>query len=271
MSTSITTALTIIGSFGAASTAQIVSHILTQKREDKKYKKECLQNLYSPIVFKLINYIEYEGKNHSPLLTETYDSSNLFKEVTKCIGNNLKYADVDLINIYQEILGSQSESEVLEFYRWSNTDISDEEMTSRITLINIFFTQFLEINKALKSNSQFVDEKLKTPYFFTHFYLLIKECLYYYEGVSSAQIFEMYDLIETTFYQINNFTERVIEIRKELYSVMYTSLYKDNLRVRDAYLSAYQFLYEFVDEFSYFSEERASEWKDLLDENIHDL
>ena len=53
----ITTAITIIGSFGAASTAQIVNHILTQKRDEKKYKKEAL-GIISPTILEVIKFIE---------------------------------------------------------------------------------------------------------------------------------------------------------------------------------------------------------------------
>lgn len=59
-----TTTFSIIGAFGAASTAQVVSHRLTQKREEEKYLKECLQKLYSPLIFRIIYYLDSESNNN---------------------------------------------------------------------------------------------------------------------------------------------------------------------------------------------------------------
>lgn len=41
---------------------------------------------------------------------------------------------------------------------------------------------------------------------------------------------------------------------------------RDANRVTDAYASAYEFLYELVNEFSYLSEDRANDLKELLDD-----
>lgn len=269
MTISLTTALTILGSFGAASTAQIVSHILTQKREDLKYKKECLQNLYSPNIFKVIDYIRLQGRNYSPLYDKFGSTEALFQEILKDIGKNLKFADADLINIYEENryieieIDINTESDLDDEYEEL---LNDHELTQRITLANLFFSQYLEINKALKSHSNSITEKLIPPYFFSHFYLLVKECSYY--GFSSADILELYDLIETTLIPTNNYIERIVEIRNELDNVMNTPAYKNRKRVTEAYASAYQFLYEFVDEFSYLSDARAANWKELLENNL---
>jgi hypothetical protein len=224
MAFSLSTALTIIGSFGAASSAQIVSHILTQKREDKKYKKECLQNLYSPTILTVIDYIKLEGHNKSPLSFYNKSATNtklLFEQIMDNIGSNIKYAEADLINIYQEVRNienvlepdSSLDDEVEE-------DISDHVMNLRMTLANLFFSQYIKVNNILKSNSNSITEKIIAPYFFSHFYLLVKECFYLNDNLSS-EILALYDLVETILLPENNFLEKIIYIREELNIIMY--------------------------------------------------
>lgn len=271
------TALTILGSFGAASTAQIVSHVLTLKREDKKYQKECLQNLYSPIVFKLIDYLRMIGTSHSPIpyfkddSVTFLDTERIFSEVMKGIGDNLKYANADLINIYHEIKGfgehddlelDKEHKEETEF----NLAISDELLLNRILLANLFFSQYIEINRALKTSSKLINEKMIPPYFYTHMYLLVHE--FYWAWDDTELILSLYDLIEHIILANENFVERINNIRKELYAIQYLS-YKDSHRVTDAYLTSYQFLYEIADEISILSQERAEELQEFLDDNIH--
>ncbi|MBU5214993.1 hypothetical protein [Heyndrickxia oleronia] len=267
MSTSITTALTIIGSFGAASTAQIVSHILTQKRENKKYLKECLQNLYSPNIFKLIDYISLHARNYSPLSNDVYNTEKLFQEALNSISDNLKYADAELINVYQENRSIMVDIE----HDYEDDDefeelLDDYELTYRIEFANLFFSQYIEINQKLNSSSTSINEKLLAPYFFTHFYLLVKDCYPY--QIESAEIFEMYDLIQGMLFQKNNFLKSIKQLRREIHIVMNTSAYKDQQRVTEAFVSAYQFLYELLYEFYIFSPERTNNWKKTLDENL---
>ncbi|MEM4997227.1 hypothetical protein WKH56_32050 [Priestia sp. SB1] len=116
-----TTAITIMGSFGAASTAQIVSHILTNRREKKKYERECLQHLYSPVIFTIIDYIEAEADKASCIeIKEIMESEGeeynekeyeekllrpdpLFEKIINSVGENLKYAHPALIMVYEEV------------------------------------------------------------------------------------------------------------------------------------------------------------------------
>jgi hypothetical protein len=267
----LTTALTIIGSFGAASSAQIVNHILTQKREEKKYKKECLQNLYSPSILKLIDLIQYEGYHHCPQPTLRSNFTNkdvLVMQILDNISRNLKYAEADLINNYQQLrnyLDANDPKTVL-------NDTDDLFVWDQIIeLTTVFFNQFIKINKLLKSDSNSINDKLKAPYFFCQFYLLFNTCFAKYrftddDTYTDNIIFELYDLIEFILFPINNYTDRIIKIRSELEIV--SAKYKDSSRVTEAYTNAYQFFYELADEFSIASEERANEFKDMLDEFI---
>lgn len=264
-----TTALTILGSFGAASTAQIISHIFTLRRENKNYEKACYQNLYSPTVFKLTSYMQFEAnyENFRELYTANQHPSVIFNEIMKNIENKLQYTSVDIINIYQvwrrDFSSPHNNNELHDNIKFEN------EMDLRITFANTFFSQFIKINKSLKFNHKIVTEELRTPYFFTHFFLLIKECT----GkrpylITHAEIFGMYDLIDAMLLPINNYTERIIAIREDLDKVQSTPLYKNNARVHEAYLSAYELLYEIVNEFAVFSEERANNLKESLDSCI---
>ncbi|PGS18930.1 hypothetical protein COC59_29870 [Bacillus cereus] len=264
------TILTIIGSFMAASTAQIISHILTLKREKKNYQKACYQHLYSPTIFKLTDYIRSEAIPHYDLFGfEDLDipSTDTFHDVMTSIGNNLKYADVDVINFYHVWQRDYSEPDTSIEYNSPGTFDKEAEIDFRITFANSFFSQFIQINKALKFNHKIITEELKAPYFFTHFFLLIKECTRPY-SITYDELFAMYDLIEAILSPINDYTERIISVRNELDNVYSTPLYKNNERVAEAYLSAYGFLYEIVNEFADISEDRANKFKKFLDSSI---
>lgn len=264
-----TTALTIIGSIGAASSAQIINHILTQKRDEKKYKKECLQNLYSPNIFNLIDYTKISGRNYSPypIYKTTINTDVLFKHVLQNIGENLKYAEADLINAYQEVMSLETDVNNTQINDEFEETTDDDLLTLRMTLVNLFFTNYLEINKVLKQRSNSIHEKLIGPYFFSHFYLLVKQSFSLNE-IPSEDILELYDLVEANLLPTNEFIKRIISIRKELYVVQYTPVYKDSYRVLSAYTEVYAFLYELADEFSYLSAARAGDWKEIMDDNL---
>lgn len=261
------TVVTIIGSFSAAFTAQLISHILTLRREKKNYKKACYQNLYSPIIFKLTDYIKSEGYD-----TELYElndinqkPSDIFNEIMQHIEKNLAYTSLDIINIYQ--VWKRDFSCPPRKDELPNTVKLENEMDLNITFANTFFAQFIKINKSLKFKHKIVNEELRAPYFFTHFFILIKECTRPY-SVTFVEIFAMYDLIEAILIPANNYTERIIFIRDELDKVHSTNLYKNGERVHEAYLSAYELLYEIVNEMAQISEERAAAFKDFLDSHI---
>jgi hypothetical protein len=271
MPTSLTTAFTIIGSLAAASTAQIVSHILTKKREDKKDKKEAFQNLYSPTVFKVMDYIQTEGINNNPLFAEKdeeefEDTDLIFKGIMKQIGSNLKYAEVDLISAYNDVLSI----ETVDTPNFSAAKASKNMniITERMILANIFLSRYMKISKELKLENRSILERFETPYFFSHFYLLVTEC-FYLTDPKGWEIFELYHMIETNLIPDNNYLERIIEIRDKLHIAQFHTTKSNDPSVEDAYSSAYSLFYEFVDDFAYLSEERAEDWKEMIDENHH--
>ncbi len=282
MAISLSTALTILGSFAAASTAQVVSHLLTQKRDDKKHKKDCLQNLYSPIIFKFIDYINIIGTGHSPTWIfsnspDFWESEKLFKQIMDHIGDNLVYANPDLINLYYEISnideklkdpGIDLKGKPTEFI----IEISRDTLSKRVEFANMVFTQYIELNNSLKSHSTSINEKLFPPYFASQLYLLMEEC--FYIEFYSELIFDLYDLIEPTLLPKNDYLERIKAIRNELNTAQNSYSYSNpniyNQIINDSYLTAYHFLYEIVDEMSIFSETRTEELRDFLDTHIKD-
>ncbi|WP_242215630.1 hypothetical protein [Bacillus cereus group sp. BfR-BA-01383] len=114
-------AITVVGAFASAGTAQYFSHKLTLKREDEKYQKERYQNFYAPLVYKINNYVKAEANKFEELLIDegtilkledgitsdgsTFstipDSDSIFIEIISIIENNLKYADIQFIEMYE--------------------------------------------------------------------------------------------------------------------------------------------------------------------------
>lgn len=256
------TVFTIIGSFGAASTAQIINHILSQKREDKKYNKECLQNFYSPLIYKYIDLIAGEGFHNNPNELFNIEFSNkeiLFEDILKTTEQNLKYADAELINVYQELINYINTNDISDLL---NNPDEEEIWTLIVKITNIFFSNYIEINKNLKTDPNSITEKLIAPYFFTHLYLLIQEC-FVVEKVPKEKIFGIYDLIEFVLLPINNYTNRIIRLRKNLYLHWYSN---STYRTQDCYTDACQFIFEILDEFEIASKERSWEFKEMLEE-----
>ncbi|PGS67607.1 hypothetical protein [Bacillus thuringiensis] len=253
-----TTALTILGSFGAASTAQIVSHALTLKRENKNYQKARYQHLYSPTIFKLTDYIKTEGNF---IYNSSSNPSEMFNEIMNNIGDNLKYTSVDMINLYQIWKRNYSQTPSSEGVELEN------EMDLRINLAYMFFTQFIEINKSLNFKHKIVANELKGPYFFAHFFLLIKECTHPY-SVSHFEIFTMYDLVEEILSSSDYFIRRIVAVRKKLDKVHFSNIYQSGGRVQKVYLSAYELLYDIADAFADINEKRASDLKEIIDSAI---
>jgi hypothetical protein len=69
----------------AAATPQSFSHSLILTREDKKHLKECIQNLYSTVIFNglslLVKYVEL--KSSSSIDEVRYDLGETIKELKR--------------------------------------------------------------------------------------------------------------------------------------------------------------------------------------------
>lgn len=137
-------AVTVIGAFVSAGAAQYLSHNLTLNREDTKYQKERYQNFYAPLVYKITNYVIAEANKFEKKLIDAEniprlqdgvsasgtftlspipDSDSIFPEIISTIEKNLKYADLQFIEMYerhkmQEIRNKDVEDDGLSDIRW---------------------------------------------------------------------------------------------------------------------------------------------------------
>ncbi|PEV97725.1 hypothetical protein CN428_24595 [Bacillus cereus] len=261
-----TTAITILGSFGAASTAQIISHGLTLRREQKNFKKECYQNLYAPTIFKLTNYIETEGVHYARHKSDgaSKETSNLFKEIMTDIASNLKYANLELINLYMiwQNRNSKIENNTLTYISF------EHELHLRFQLAEVFFSHFTKINQSLNNTNKLINKEMQVSYFFVHFYFVMKEyCSKFL--LSSSDIIGLYDLISRVLELDNNYKERIIIIRKKMQNVnsksKFSPQYKSSKRALIIRFYAYTLLSEIVQSFKDFDEARANHLQEILD------
>lgn len=256
-----TTVFTISGAFGAASTAQVVSHFLTKNRDERKYLKECLQKLYSPLIFRIIDYLHAESlkavsKDEFIDDRNDIDADNAFNEILEKIGQNLMYANNDLIMEYE-----QAKSFPIKRLIDDDTEMLIDQ---RIRICEVFISQYIEINKELKTLSESIEYKLRGPYFFTQFYLLVVDCLSW-ELVDSETILKYMGLTETIMKPNNDLLARIIKIRKEISIESKTNAYKGKIRGNETYLEALHFLYDVCDAFSIETQVHANFWRDALD------
>jgi len=256
-------AITIMGSFGAASTAQIVSHVLTNRREKKKYERECLQNLYFPVVFRIVEYIEGESDKAVLMDNEEFNErefekhpSNpdpIFERIIESVGENLKYAHPNLIIRYQEV---KVITDVFKENKGNYSVFFDQ----RIQLCREFLLEFIRMSNELGTLSKAVYDKLKTPLFFTEFYLLLQNCCFEELARNSIRYFH---LIDASLKPENNFISRITDIRQRIGDVPHTAPHKNIYE--EACTEAYQFLHEIIDEFSILVEEEGEYWRNELE------
>ena len=160
MSIDWTIILSIGGAFGAASTAQYLSHRLTINREDEKYKKEKYQNFYSPLVFKIIKYIESEGYSTRGINKNTNPNPDLiFNNILSTIENNIKYADSNFIKVYEKatskMIDNQKHDEAMSRF------LKEIDFDERINVFEQFLNDYLKISHDLKVLSKEVEKEVK--------------------------------------------------------------------------------------------------------------
>ena len=155
----------------AGALAQILAHILANKRENIKYKKECFQNLYTPLISLVIEYFEDELFKSRFLDRNEYneeefekfnDPNKKFQEIMTTLKNNLKYAEHDLISQYHNAKN---------FHEWDSRKDANE---LKFQLVYTFCKNYMEISKELKIKSPDIIENLLN-YF--HLYELLNKCL----------------------------------------------------------------------------------------------
>ncbi|EJQ90060.1 hypothetical protein [Bacillus cereus] len=93
----------VIATFTAASLAQVVAHYFTRKREENTYLKECYQNFYSPILFKVLLFFDVKTAFSKKDMKENINENQIFEEIIDLFAKNLKYATPSLIASYEMV------------------------------------------------------------------------------------------------------------------------------------------------------------------------
>ncbi|WP_368895084.1 hypothetical protein [Priestia megaterium] len=262
-----TTAITIIGSLGVASTAQVISHLFSQKRDTEKYNKECLQNLYSPIIFPIVEYINGEAYRNSATEAEWFDETEFekdplnpdrsFKKTMEHISKNMKYAHTDLIIKYEEL------KFLTELY---NKEREDRSILLRhsMDLYGECLIEFIKISEQLGTLSNRIKQKLNPALFFTQFYLLLIECEIFSLIDDSPHIVNyLEDILNTE----GNFLNRILDIRKKINYTNKNSNNEDKDKIEQTFQNAYDLFHEIINELHKKDPERAHIWKDNLENN----
>ncbi|AWM23011.1 hypothetical protein [Bacillus subtilis] len=164
----------------AATSGQIIAHQLTRKREKQKHNKECFQNLYSPIMFLINDYISAEAlkvifmreENYSEEEFEkeakdTYFNPNrIFGEILNLFSLNLKYASHGLISEFYDV-------KVL-FQMEKLNEIDNHGIEHRIEFIYRFLQDYL---KAAKKLGIVLPRKFNSDIFYISLYKVLDNCI----------------------------------------------------------------------------------------------
>lgn len=260
------TTIPIIVAFGSATTAQIISHHFSRKREEEKYKKEALQNLYSPVVFQIVEYIQLEYFK-AVMEEQPLNPTSVFKKALESMGKNMKYAHPDLIMKY-EIVNSEIVNS--EFDR-SNGEEQENTYLFKVSmdLCGEFLMDFLKNSREIGALSRVVEDKIKYPLFLTQFYLLLDELKCW---TLTDALLQEFTLSREIFLRIQNeFLEKILNIRKNInYEFENHFKYKMVDRTLEAYSDGYQFVWEFIEEYSIFHPKEAEYWKSELEKVLND-
>ncbi|PEZ83079.1 hypothetical protein CN374_29165 [Bacillus cereus] len=170
-------ALTFVGAFASAGTAQYLSHRLTLNREDEKYQKERYQNFYAPLVFKIKNYVIAEAnKLEKVLITlgripkhkddvniftfpSLLDSNSILREIISTIEKNLKYADLPFIEMYErhkmhEVQTKDDEDATVTAVRWFS------RLTDNLLVCEKFLMEYLSFSENISVLSNEIKKEI---------------------------------------------------------------------------------------------------------------
>ncbi|KXZ23461.1 hypothetical protein AXI59_08775 [Bacillus nakamurai] len=163
----------------AATSGQIIAHQLTQKREKQKHNKECFQNLYSPIMFLINDYITAEAlkvilmneencseEEFEEKAKDTYfNPDRIFDEILNLFSLNLRYANHDLISHFYDV-------KVL-FQMERIREIDGVRLGERIEFCYRFLQDYLKYAEDL---SILLPRKINTDLFFISIYKILDYC-----------------------------------------------------------------------------------------------
>ena len=261
-----TMGITIIGSFGAALSAQMAANFFTNRREDKKYDRECFQSLYSPLSLKIIEYVYLENyksqiMSGTAFNAESFEQSSenpepKFKVIMEYIGRDLKYALPEIIMEYEYL-----KADVLDFS-------GDRDFGSRMNFCRMFLLEYVKLSNKLNVLSKAVEERVIPPLFYSFFYLLLEKCEFWElikESMTSLYLIEKVVLKKDN----NNLLDRITAIQHEINYVKEENV--NQHRYEEAFTDAYHFIYEFIDKCSAvndYGEEIAKHWREILEKEL---
>ncbi|MDP7988250.1 hypothetical protein Q9B79_00190 [Bacillus sp. MHSD_36] len=179
---------------------QLASHYLTKIREEKKYQKECYQTLFSPIVFKVIKYIQAEnvrGFKEKP--------DKLFKEIIDHLGLNIKYAAPRFVMKYENFRHVD--------FKLDSHEMKDYYISERIKLCEEFLLDYLQISNKLEVLTPDVKRLIDMNLMICKLHDLAW-CCYCYE--IATLVLERGIFIQNLFTNYNYQVQEIEEIIKEL-------------------------------------------------------
>lgn len=279
----LTPLLTISGAFGAAFAGQYLGHKLTRKRDIEKQNKEKLQNLYSPLVYKIVDYIDNECFNSN--LTpnnfidepETFaldhlsiqlkeNTNDLFNSILADISEKLIYANQNLIMSFE--IAKKYGKEFNYGQEKATLMINIYSVRSRMELSSVFLSQYLKLNKQLKTLSKAIQDELEGPYFYTLVVLILLHMHLFSIAINYS--FRAKDLIVSAF-GIDK------SLLKKAESLVKRHEYENNSldefssqRSEEVVVDSYVFLDELINNMEYLDiqdSESLSIWRSLIEED----
>ena len=262
------TAIPIMVAFGSATTAQIISHRFAEKREENKYKKESLQNLYSPVIFQIVEYIQFENAKAIMKADGEFEEENplnpriVFERIMETTGQNMKYAQPELIMRYEVVKST--------FTRSSKEKNDDRYMFEiKMELCGEFLMEFIKISSEIGTLSRAVEDKINPTLFFTQFYLLLKELGCWM--LTDILLLEFHLLKDILLPPENEFLEKILDVRKNINYELETHYKNKSIsRASEACEAGYQFVHEVIKEFIEFHPKQGGYWMGELEEVLND-
>lgn len=206
------TVFTVAGTLTAAFLGQVFSHRYSQKREDLKQKKESFQNLYSPTIHHVTNYLYKEIDKQTDIIfnykdeedfadeDDYFNPEKLFLEAFSLIGDNLKYANLELIMQYQDIKSTNKLGK--QFLSIDKT----------IILCDIFITDYIKISKEIGVYSPNIKKKIEGILLFTKLYYLLLKM----EGLNFAYTTLSYaDLLDKVGTKNTKYIKNAIQLQQK--------------------------------------------------------
>ncbi|MDR0171416.1 hypothetical protein [Bacillus paranthracis] len=131
----------------ATSIAQFFAHRFTVKRDRNTYLRECYQNFYSPILFKVLLFFDVKTAFSKKDMKDDISEEQIFEDILDLFGKNLKYATPNLIAAYEMV---------------KKRDIYDDVSGQRNPLLEIelcfkFLEEVADVSKKLKIKTEAID------------------------------------------------------------------------------------------------------------------